>query len=321
MGAQSKGHSANANSGQGDTMSTGLIDAYSGNNVFYVADSNRGSGGGSDTNPGTRTRPFATLDYAVGRCTADQGDVIMVMPGYAQDVDGASGITFDVAGIRVVGMGENDLRPKLTYQASASTIVISAADVVLENFVHIASFADVTNPIVTSAKGTVLRNHLFRDEAADLNFANCIRASGSTDRDNDFLHIESCYYTTVDTLSFNFIQIAADVHDMVVKDCVFETFATATVEFMNIEATASIFGAEVSGVYTRNRDIAATIGMVVSTTTDNTGLFRDCHMRTLDTAGELMTATGTGVYFQRTRGHGAVSDDKQGYTLPTADAV
>jgi len=302
------------------TMNTGLMDAYAGGNVFFVADDNRGSGGGSNTNPGTRARPFATIDYAIGRCTANQGDMIMVMPGYAQDISAASGITFDVAGIRVVGMGEGNLRPKLTYQAAASTIVISAADVVLENFIHIASYADVVNPIVTTAAGTVIINHSFRDEAADLNFANIVLASGGSDRDNDRLTIKDCWYGTADAQGFNFLQIQQDVHDLVIENCVFETVAVATVEFMSVAAGASIFGARIDGVYTRNADVAAAISLIVFTDqTDNTGVVSNCFAGTLDTAGELLCTASAGMQFTNCRGSSVINT--QGYTLPTVDAV
>ena len=38
---------------------------------------------GSDSNPGTYLKPFSTLDYAVGRCTAGRGDVIYII-AYAE---------------------------------------------------------------------------------------------------------------------------------------------------------------------------------------------------------------------------------------------
>ena len=76
-----------------------VLNTYGGN-VYWV-----NSSGGGDGNKGTRQRPFATLDYAIGRCTANNGDVIMVMPNHAETITGAGGIALDVAGVTVVGMG------------------------------------------------------------------------------------------------------------------------------------------------------------------------------------------------------------------------
>jgi hypothetical protein len=44
-----------------------------GGNVYWVD-----SGAGSNGNPGTFSQPFSTMDYTVGRCTANNGDMVMV---------------------------------------------------------------------------------------------------------------------------------------------------------------------------------------------------------------------------------------------------
>ena len=69
--------------------------------VFWVNNSGvlaKGGVGGSDGNDGSYLRPFSTIDYAVGRCTASRGDIIAVMPGHAESVAAASGITLDEIG-------------------------------------------------------------------------------------------------------------------------------------------------------------------------------------------------------------------------------
>ena len=47
-------------------------------------------------------RPFATIDYAVGQCTASQGDIIYVMPGHAETVSAASIPAMPPPRIRIV---------------------------------------------------------------------------------------------------------------------------------------------------------------------------------------------------------------------------
>ena len=68
-----------------------ILNSYAGN-VFWVD-----SGAGSNGNKGTFARPFATIDYAIGQCTANNGDLIMVMPGHTETVTAAAGIAVDVA--------------------------------------------------------------------------------------------------------------------------------------------------------------------------------------------------------------------------------
>ena len=72
-----------------------------GNQYFVSSD----TGADSTGNDGSIRRPFATIDYAVGRCSANVGDVIYVMPGHTETVSAAAGINLDVAGISVIGLG------------------------------------------------------------------------------------------------------------------------------------------------------------------------------------------------------------------------
>jgi hypothetical protein len=77
--------------------------------------------------------PFATIDYAIGQCTANNGDVIVVATGHAETVSAAAGIDFDVAGVTVVGLGLGAARPTITMSAVASTVHLDAASCHIEN--------------------------------------------------------------------------------------------------------------------------------------------------------------------------------------------
>src|SRR3954465_1858829 len=81
------------------------IDArFAPNNVFFVQSTN-GNAGDSSGKGQTPDAPFATIDYAVGQCSANQGDLILVLPGHAETVSAAAGLALDVAGITVLGIG------------------------------------------------------------------------------------------------------------------------------------------------------------------------------------------------------------------------
>src|SRR5690349_3795433 len=56
----------------------------------------------------TPDAPFATLDYAIGQCTASQGDVIYLLPGHTETT---TAIALDVAGVRIIGLGWGRIRP------------------------------------------------------------------------------------------------------------------------------------------------------------------------------------------------------------------
>lgn len=95
--------------------------------VFYVH-----SGTGSASSNGRQARnPINSIDTAVGLCTAAKGDTICVMPGHVETVAAANGLDFDVAGIRVVFLGEGANRASVNLTATTSTIRVNANNVTI----------------------------------------------------------------------------------------------------------------------------------------------------------------------------------------------
>lgn len=111
-----------------------LYETFAGN-VFWVD-----SGAGSDSGKGTRERPFATIDYAIGRCTANNGDIIFVKPGHAETLTGTD-ITVDVAGVTVQGLGTGSAMPQLSHNHADAEVSIAADNVTWAGIRHTA---DVT---------------------------------------------------------------------------------------------------------------------------------------------------------------------------------
>lgn len=102
-------------------------------NVFYVHYS-KGADGLTSAGHGLKPEsPFKTLDYAVGCCTADQGDTIIIMEGSDESV--SSTIAVDVAGISIIALGAGQSRGMLTAACTGTDnlMEISANDVYLEN--------------------------------------------------------------------------------------------------------------------------------------------------------------------------------------------
>ena len=58
--------------------------------VYFVNSATGTDSAGNGQNPDA---PFATLAYAVAQVTSGQGDVIYVMPGHAENIAAAGGIT------------------------------------------------------------------------------------------------------------------------------------------------------------------------------------------------------------------------------------
>ena len=111
-------------------------------NVYHV---DSGADAADNDNAATNPKqPAATLDGAIGKCTANNGDVILVAPGHSETISAAAAITFDVAGITVIGMGVGNSRPTITLDTATSTdIDVTAADVQIHNMIFSMNYADI----------------------------------------------------------------------------------------------------------------------------------------------------------------------------------
>lgn len=133
------------------------------NSTSVLAATDDGVAGADVVSAGTYQRPFATIDYAIGQCTASRGDVIFVMPGHTETISAASGIDQDVIGVAVIGLGYGSLRPTINYTDTASTWTMAAASCVMHNILHTGGVDAVVSPIVVSAADCVISSCEVRD--------------------------------------------------------------------------------------------------------------------------------------------------------------
>ena len=107
-----------------------ILNTYGGD-VFWVD-----TVAGSDGNKGTFQRPWKTLDYAVGRCAANNGDIIMIKAGSTISVSSAGGLDLDVEGITIIGIGNMDDRPIITSgTTTVADIDVDADNITLSNVI------------------------------------------------------------------------------------------------------------------------------------------------------------------------------------------
>jgi hypothetical protein len=178
-----------------------LLNTYAGN-VFWV-DSVDGSNG----NKGTFERPFATIDYAVGRCTANNGDIIMVKPGHTETISAAGGLDLDVAGITIIGLGEGSDQPVVALDtATTADVDIDAANVTVENIHFTSGFADIAVCIDVNADDFTIRGCRFTENADNENFLVCVQDAAANGSDR--ITIENCIAIQDDASNTHFVNFA-----------------------------------------------------------------------------------------------------------------
>lgn len=127
-----------------ETLTTGSI--------FFVDSVTGTNSVGGGRNPDA---PLATLNYAIGLCTANKGDMIYLMPGHSETISAAAGFDVTVAGVRIVGLGWGTLRPTFNFTATAGQVIINANNVSFENLRFTAGISAVVSAVVVNGKTDV----------------------------------------------------------------------------------------------------------------------------------------------------------------------
>ena len=147
-----------------------LIQTHPGK-VFWVDNTTtnllQGVKAGSNGNQGTFNDPFSTLDYAIGKCRADKGDIIFIKPGHAETLS-ATSVAVDVAGIAIVGLGQGSNRPTFNATATGSIFPISAANVTVHNVLFTGGVDAVVSMVSVSAADVVLSSIEIRDVTGEI---------------------------------------------------------------------------------------------------------------------------------------------------------
>lgn len=128
-------------------------------NIFFV-DSGTTVQGADTAGFGTHPdAPFLTVDFAIGQCTLNQGDVIFVLPGHNEGLGNAQA-DLDVAGISVVGVGIGSARPRIDFDHANASIDIGASGCMIKNIRLLPSVTDV---LIAIDCETLFTDHVLQD--------------------------------------------------------------------------------------------------------------------------------------------------------------
>jgi hypothetical protein len=168
-------------------------------NRFFV---DSGSSRAADANRGQDPNvPLATIDGGINRCTASNGDQVIVMPGHTESLTTATGVAMDVAGVSVFGLGQGFTRPRLTYDATAGLVAFTASNCRWSNIVHVASIASITAAIYVSGPGsatattrTEIDHCYFTFDATGVEFTVMIALGDGATNSADYVHIHDNWF-------------------------------------------------------------------------------------------------------------------------------
>ena len=266
-----------------------VLNNYAGN-IFWVD-----SGTGSNGNAGTFVKPFATVDYAISRCTANNGDQIHVKPGHNEGGVAADLFDLDVAGVSVIGHGRGNSRPMFDFDNAATTIGVSAADCYLANVVLRASVTIVTTGVLVDGKRFHLDNVSFIEELTGTDeFVNAITTT-AVDNSEDGLTVTNCEYRTDSAGAESFIDVSQAMRDLVVIDNIYISAHATAHAFIGTTTTTDVLtNVTIIGNYHSSRGADhSTTAVCIEGTGDHSGIIADNRFGTADAAGALLVNTGT----------------------------
>mgnify|MGYP001596938556 CR=1 FL=1 len=264
-------------------------------NIYWV-----NSVTGSNQNKGTRDRPFATLDYAIGRCTASNGDVVMIAPGHAESITSATALAFDVAGVTIVGLGYGSNRPTFTFTtANTATIAVSAANVAIMNCIFVGNFLSIATcfTLTTAPEFTVDRCE-FRDTSAVLGFLSIITTTVSVNSDG-LTFTNNVVQSDATTSPGPAIVIANTLDRLtVVGNLVTHTVASNNVSALIEHGALVVTHAYIAWnhIYSINTDTATGAILVKTTATTGSGMIEHNRVRAQDVAGAILVTANAVQY-------------------------
>lgn len=188
-------------------------------NIFFVHSGTGTNAAGNGQNPDA---PFATIDYAIGYCTANKGDRIIVMPGHAETVTGD--IDVDVAGISIIGLGVGESRPVVTFGTNTTAKVdVDAANCKIKNIVF-------KNDIDSQAVVVDVDGAGFEIEDCELLEGSSKQFLIGIDLAEDRATVRRCYIKSVAVGANAGIEISAAKDRITIEDCeIFGDFADAAI--------------------------------------------------------------------------------------------
>lgn len=224
----------------------------------------------SDNNDGkSPERALLTLDYAVGLCTANAGDVIVLLPGAHS---WSASVALDVAGVTIMGLPSGAGNPKkqktsITTSASDQIINVTAAncEIAYLDVIPVTAMAGID---FTAAADQLYIHHCSFDMYTPAaNTATVGIGATAATVAADFVTIQNCHFLS-DGAQGNGI-VLGDAYQALVEDCSFTVYAGTWASAMLLAGITSASGI-IRRCHFAAQGATMTVG-ITGTTVNSTG--------------------------------------------------
>jgi hypothetical protein len=242
-------------------------------------------------------RPFASLDYALSKCTANNDDAIVILAGHTETLTGAGGLTLDVAGVSIIGMGRYDARPRFLLDGSTITGLVTAANVSIENCIFASGHSDVACALLVTGKGFRIEGCRFELNTTNENFVNYINGGGGANECDGLEIINNVFDSGVDIGMINPIDILYNANDVkIIGNKIMGDFQTTPYAAIYAVNTVVLFNLEIGWNMIHNLHNANAVVGISAGSTASTGWMHHNMVYALDTnGGTPFVSAATGI--------------------------
>lgn len=281
---------------------------------------------GSNGNPGTFNKPYATLLFALSQCQANHGDIVFVKPNHAEAIPDAATLLFSVAGVAIICLGAGSARPTFTFTtATTANVPVTAANVSIQNALFVANFANIASFFTATGVATPTDFNIegceFRDTSAILNALTIFTGNATANSADGFRFVGNI----VSSLGTTAATTAVKINSATARATITDNFGVSAI--LNDTAALLATGANNMTGFLLARNVwerpntSSTGGSFVSTSaTAWTGHACDNYFYQLDNSAGIWISTGTGGAFGFTNNYSMITGavDKSSLINPAA---
>jgi hypothetical protein len=281
----------------------------------------RSTGVQTDDSAFLATNIVTTLAQGLARVRAGFGDYVICLPGHAENVADATTISNALlSGTRIIGVGVGSLKPTFTWTATASSIAVSVANVLISgclfkvdgidavvNAFNItgADFHFVNNEVETSttskaaaivmtlgtgAHRALVSNNLFRGLTSAANTDGILVSGAITDAEISNNKMVFAGTTTNGLIRVTGVAIGLRVFNNIINNAV--ALSVAGINYANVAITGFCYGNLIT-VLSTGAVSAGVTGITVGGTNNLTGYFNNYTVNDPNKSGLLTPAVDT----------------------------
>ncbi len=276
-------------------------------NVYFVSSVTGSSGNSGES----IAAPLATLDQATNKCTANQHDIVYILPNHAETISSATSWVPDIAGVQYIGIGVGTDAPELTFSATASRIPVSAANVTFKNIHFVAGISAIVEGVSVTGDYFTMENCKFKFSTTAYDFISMLdldTAHHAVIRNNHFI-AENATAGSDHAINIDDCDYAIIEGNTITGD-----YAVAGINSASSDAVSVGLVVRDNDIY--NDDTASTFGGAIHFPIAHTGILagnRCVHLN--DDEGGSEVDPGSLVPIEN---YGSVLIDKSGILVPAA---